>query len=468
MNSDPGIDAHDPMKTYFAREALLPGGWARNVRITVNEQGDFAEVVPDAQGGEPLTGPVLPGMPNLHSHAFQRAMAGLTETRGKQHDDFWSWREMMYTFVARLTPELACAIARHLYVDMLKHGYTSVGEFHYVHKDAGGAAYDSAAELALRHLDAARAAGIAITVLPSLYAHSDFGGVPLLTRQQRFRLTPETLLAIVRQLRRACGADPDCTVGIAPHSLRAVDPAELAELIAGMRELDANAPIHIHAAEQLREVEGCIAWSGKRPVEWLLESAGIDRRWCVVHATHMTPGEARALAASGAVAGLCPTTEANLGDGIFPLLEYRAAGGCYGIGGDSHYARDPVEELRLLEYVQRLAHGRRNLVAGGHSAAVGTTLWLEAAAGGAQALGRRCGKIERGARADLIVLDAARADLAGRTGDGIANALVFSGSTGLVREVAVAGRWVVRNGRHDAEERAERDYTLALRELLAA
>ncbi|MBI3375575.1 MAG: formimidoylglutamate deiminase [Betaproteobacteria bacterium] len=456
------------MKTYFAREALLPGGWARNVRIVVDGRGDFAEVTPDAQGGEPLAGPALPGMPSLHSHAFQRAMAGLTETRGDLRDDFWSWRELMYTFVAKLTPELAFAIARHLYVDMLKHGYTAVGEFHYVHNDIDGAPYSPAAELGLRHLEAARTAGIAITMLPSLYAHASFGRVPLLARQRRFRSTPEILLDMAGQIRRACGADPDCAVGVSAHSLRAVDPAELAELLAGARSLGENAPIHIHAAEQSREVESCVAWSGKRPVEWLLESAGIDRRWCVVHATHMTPEETRGLAASGAVAGLCPATEANLGDGIFPLLEYRAAGGCYGIGGDSHYSRDPIEELRLLEYVQRLAHGRRNLVVGGHSAAVGTTLWLEAAAGGAQALGRRCGRIEIGARADLVVLDAPRADLSRCTGDGIANALIFSGSTGLVREVAVAGRWVVRSGRHPDEEQVERDYAGALHELLAA
>ena len=457
------------MKTYFARDALLPDGWKRNVLITVDANGTIAAIenrMPDGSA-ESLAGPLLPGMANLHSHAFQRAMAGLAETRSNDHDDFWSWRELMYRFVSRLTPEQAFVIARHLYIEMLKRGYTAVAEFHYLHHQPDGTPYAQPAEFALRHVEAAHAAGIALTMLPSLYLHSRFGGGALEPRQQRFRTDPAALLRIAETVRREGHGDTNLVVGVAAHSLRAVDPAALAELVAGARALGERTPIHIHAAEQTREVDDCVAWSGKRPVEWLLKNAGVDERWCVVHATHVTPGEIRALAESGAVAGLCPSTEGNLGDGIFPLLEYRAAGGRFGIGGDSHVSRDPVEELRLLEYVQRLVHKRRNLNVSRHSPAVGTTLWLEAAVGGGQALGRAGGRIAPGSRADFVVLDGAHPDLASRSGDAITNALVFGGSSNLVRDVAVAGRWVVNDRRHGAEDHATRAYARALCELRA-
>jgi formimidoylglutamate deiminase len=442
------------LTSYFAEHALLPTGWARNVRLSISNQ-NFSEVIVDGtpDGAERLAGPVLPGMANLHSHAFQRAMAGLTESRGAPEDDFWTWRELMYRFVERITPGQAQAIAAQLYIEMLKHGYTAVGEFHYVHHPV---------EMLERHLDAARDAGIAITLLPSLYRWAGFGSRPLAPRQKRFDTGVEDILASLEALRKH--TSPDVTLGVAPHSLRAVDPGALRELIAGAPP---TAPIHIHAAEQTKEVDECNASLGRRPVEWLLENCNVDSRWCVVHATHMTRDETRALAASGAVAGLCPTTEANLGDGIFPLLAYRAAGGRYGIGGDSHVSRDPAEELRLLEYAQRLTARRRNLNVGNVSTSVGTTLWLEAAAGGAQALGRAMGAIAPGKRADLVVLDPQHPDLAARHGDAIANALVFSGSRDLVRDVMAAGHWAVRERRHPAEERAAENYKKALLELLA-
>jgi len=454
------------MKSYFTSDALLPGGWARDVRIEVDSRGAFSSVAANASadGAGRLAGPALPGMANLHSHAFQRAMAGLAETRGHPDDDFWTWRELMYRFVARLSPGQAQAIARHLYIEMLRRGYTAVAEFHYVHNDAEGRPYAEPAEMLLRHLAAAREAGIAITLLPALYAWSGFGARPLQPRQQRFASDAARIARMFEAARRH--ASEDVRAGVAPHSLRAADPKQLAELVAAARAADPAAPIHIHAAEQTKEVDDCLAWSGKRPIEWLLENARVDARWCVVHATHMTPAETAALAASGAVAGLCPSTEGNLGDGIFPLVAYRAAGGSWGIGGDSHVSRDPAEELRLLEYAQRLAGRRRNLVVGRTSAAVGTTLWLEAAEGGAQALGRSGGKIAPGCRADLVVLDAAQPDLAARSGDAIANALVFSGAQGLVRDVVVGGRFVVREGRHAGEEAAGADYARAVRELL--
>jgi formimidoylglutamate deiminase len=454
--------------SYFAGQALLPEGWAKDVRIDVDDAGSIAAVVPGASSRDctPLAGPVLPGMANLHSHAFQRAMAGLTEVRGPGEDDFWTWRELMYRFVARLAPAEARAIAEHLYIELLRHGYTAVAEFHYVHNAPDSAPYDDPATLALAHLEAARSAGIAFTCLPSLYAHSNFGRRALRPQQARFRSDPALIVRIAQGVQRAAQGHPDVAVGVAPHSLRAVAPAELSELIEASRALGENVPIHIHAAEQQREVEDCIAWSVKRPVEWLLESAEIDARWCVVHATHMTRDEAAALARSGATVALCPTTEANLGDGVFPLAQFRAAGGRYGIGGDSHVSRDPAEELRLLEYAQRLLHRRRNLAAGPRSSAVGTTLWLEAAAGG-RALGRAMGAIAPGLRADLVVLEGAHPDLAARSGDALANALVFSGATDLVRDVMVGGKWAVREARHPRQDEAAASFRRALQALLA-
>ena len=457
------------MKDYYAQEALLPAGWARNVRIGVDEHGNIVSVTPDAQaqGAEPLAGPLLPGMPNLHSHAFQRAMAGLAEVRGTPDDDFWSWRELMYQFVARLTPEQATAISRFAYIEMLKAGYTAVAEFHYVHNAAGGERYANPAELSLAHVASACEAGIAITMLPVLYAFGNFGGAPLAARQQRFRNDPSAILSIVEAVRANAQGNADILAGVAPHSVRAVDLTGLRELVAGLGRIDAHAPIHIHAAEQTREVDESIAFCGQRPVEWLLGHLPVDQRWCLVHATHLTEAEIQGIAGSGAVAGLCPTTEANLGDGLFPMPAYRKAGGRFGIGSDSQVSRDPFEELRLLEYGQRLALRRRNVNVGSTSNAVGTTLWLEAASGGAQAVGRSMGALAPGKRADFVVLEGARPDLAGRSGDAIANAAVFSGSGGLVRDVMVGGQWRVREARHPQEETATRAYLQALRELLA-
>jgi len=449
------------MPSLFARDALLPDGWAKDLRIEVDAAGNIvaADAGSSPANCERLAGPVLPGMANLHSHAFQRALAGLTEMRGMSNaadDDFWSWRELMYRFMQRLTPAQAQAVAWQLYIEMLKHGYTAVGEFHYVH--------DASEEMLLRHLAAAQASGIAIALLPSLYRWSNFGRQPLQPRQMRFDSDPEFILKLLERIR--AHSSPDVVAGVAPHSLRAVDPGSLKDLIQGLRKENPRAPIHIHAAEQTREVEECVVALGRRPVEWLLEHMGVDQRWCLVHATHMTPAETAALAKSGATAGLCPTTEGNLGDGIFPLLAYRAAGGRYGIGGDSHVSRDPAEELRLLEYAQRLTARRRNLVVGERTPAVGTTLWLEAAAGG-RALGRAMGAIAPGLRADLVVLDAEQPDLAGRSGDAIANAFIFSGATDLVRDVMVGGAWRLRDGHHPQEEAAARGYKKALAELLA-
>ncbi|MBX6324188.1 MAG: formimidoylglutamate deiminase, partial [Rhodospirillaceae bacterium] len=397
----------------------------------------------------------------------------LTEraTAAAGQDSFWTWREVMYAFVGRFDPDQVEAIAAQLYVEMLKAGYTAVGEFHYLHKRPDGGFYDDPAEMSSRIVRAAGDAGIGLTLLPVLYARGGFGGQPPGAAQHRFVLDVAQCVRLIERLRALCGQDPQIRVGVAPHSLRAVTPEELSGVVAGLRGLDAAAPIHIHVAEQVKEVEDCLAWSGRRPVEWLLDHAPVDGHWCLVHATHMTPEETRRLAASGAVAGLCPTTEANLGDGIFPAQDYMRTGGAFGIGSDSHVSVSPVEELRWLEYGQRLIARRRNVLLpearGNEAGSVGAALYRRALAGGAQALGRPVGRLVPGARADLVVLDPDCPTLIGKAEDALLDAFVFAGNANPVRDVMVGSAWVVRERRHRAEEAVFTRYCSALQRLLA-
>jgi formimidoylglutamate deiminase len=451
--------------TLFAPRALLPSGWAENVRVSISPAGDILECRPGASsdGAERVTGTVLPGMPNLHSHAFQRAMAGLTERAGPGEDSFWTWREVMYRFVARLDPEDVRAIAAQLYVEMLKAGYTAVGEFHYIHHDRDGTPYGDRATMAEAVADAAGEAGIGLTLLPVLYQNNGFGGTPPAPGQRRFVMPTDAFVALFETLRGRFAGRADVVLGVAPHSIRALTPDSLDGAV---RAADAaGAPIHIHVAEQIREVEECVAWSGRRPVEWLLDRYAVGERWCVVHATHLAAEEGRRLAASGAVAGLAPTTEANLGDGIFPFRDYLAAGGRWGIGSDSHASVSPVEELRWLEYAQRLVLRRRAIAAprGGSTA---SPLWRGALAGGAAALGRPLGALEPGRRADLTVLDDDLPALWGKSGDDLLDAMVFAGNLNPVRDVMVGGKWVVRDRRHAREEPVLAAYRHALDRLL--
>ena len=444
----------------FADQALLAEGWARDVLFRFGPDGAIAAVTPEATpNGAPIAaGPVLPGMVDVHSHAFQRALAGRTERAGPVEDSFWTWREAMYGFVRRLTPDQVEAIAALLYIELLKQGYTSVGEFHYLHRTPDGAPYDDVAEMSVRVIAAARGAGIAITHLPVLYGYGSFGGVPLEDAQRRFQNTPDELLRIVEALRRQYREDPEVRIGVAPHSLRAVTRETLTETVAALHADDPDAPVHVHVAEQEKEVADCFAWSGQRPVDWLFDHAQPDPRWCLIHATHATDAELRRIAKSGAVAGLCPTTEANLGDGIFPLPPYLDAGGVYAVGSDSNSSVSPVEELRWLEYGQRLRDRRRNVAAASERSSVGAALWIAAAAGGAQAVGNR---------ADLIVLDGGDPDLAGRQGDDILDAFVFAGNDCRVRDVMVGGDWQVVRGHHAEEEIAADAYRNVLRELFS-
>jgi formimidoylglutamate deiminase len=456
-----------PAARFLAPLALLPEGFARDVRLDVDARGRLVAVEPGAAAGPgvtPLAGPVLPGVPDLHCHAFQRAMAGLAERAGPSPDTFWTWRETMYALVARLAPHHLRAVAAQCYVELLAGGYTSVCEFHYVHRDPGGHAYAAPEEMALQLVEAARCAGIGLTLLPVLYQAGAFGGGALHPAQRRFAGTPDEILRIADRL-RATHAGDDLRVGVAPHSLRAVPPEALRALVAGIDALDPGAPVHIHVAEQVREVEECLAWSGRRPVAWLLEHAALSPRWCLVHATHVTPEETAGLARSGAVAGLCPTTEANLGDGLFPLADHLAAGGRLGIGSDSNVSTSVVEELRWLEYGQRLLHRRRNVAAAGPGASVGLTLYGAAVAGGAQAAGRPVGGLRPGQRADFVVLDAEAPALLGRPPERLLDALVFAGGQGAVRDVMVGGRRVVESGRHVRAAEILAGYRQAIAEL---
>ncbi|PXB78826.1 formimidoylglutamate deiminase, partial [Pseudomonas aeruginosa] len=391
------------MSAIFAERALLPEGWARNVRFEISADGVLAGIRPDANadGAERLGGAVLPGMPNLHSHAFQRAMAGLAEVAGNPNDSFWTWRELMYRMVARLSPEQIEVIACQLYIEMLKAGYTAVAEFHYVHHDLDGRSYADPAELSLRISRAASAAGIGLTLLPVLYSHAGFGGQPASEGQRRFINGSEAYLELLQRLRAPLEAAGH-SLGLCFHSLRAVTPQQIATVLAAGHD---DLPVHIHIAEQQKEVDDCQAWSGRRPLQWLYENVAVDQRWCLVHATHADPAEVAAMARSGAVAGLCLSTEANLGDGIFPATDFLAQGGRLGIGSDSHVSLSVVEELRWLEYGQRLRDRKRNRLYRDDQPMIGRTLYDAALAGGAQALGQPIGSLAVGRRADLLVLD---------------------------------------------------------------
>ncbi len=456
------------MKAYFAESALLPTGWADNVLFEVAQDGLIAKAEPGSAvaGAERLRGAVIPGMPNLHSHAFQRAMAGLTEKGGPQGDSFWSWRKLMYGFLENLGPDDVEAIATQLYIEMLRAGYTCVAEFHYLHHDPLGRPYNNPAETGGRIASAARTAGIGLTLLPVFYAHGNFGGIAPTGGQRRFINSIDGFGRVLEALAGAVKEDPAQRIGVAPHSLRAVTPEELRAVIAQLEHIDARAPIHIHAAEQQQEVDDCLGWSGTRPVAWLLDQAQTDARWCIVHATHMDANETISLARSGAVAGLCPTTEGDLGDGFFNAASYLRAGGRIGIGGDSHAAVDPFLELRLFEYGQRLKLERRNVLAFAIGDSLGGQLYRSACAGGAQALGQNVGQLAPGFRADWVVLNSDDPALAEQSGDGLLDAAIFGPVRAPVRDVMVAGQWQVRDGVHAQGEASLKRYRSVMKRLL--
>ncbi|WP_349998169.1 formimidoylglutamate deiminase [Stenotrophomonas lacuserhaii] len=428
---------------FHADRALLPQGWERDVRLTVVD-GCIGEVRTGvaAQAGDQRLRILVPGVPNLHSHAFQRGMAGLTEIGGGDGDSFWSWRELMYRFLAKLVPDAVEAIAAQAYMEMLESGFTRVGEFHYLHHDADGQPYADRAEMSARIAAAAAQTGIGLTLLPVFYAHADFGGAAPNPAQRRLIHDVDGFAQLLDGARTALRPLPDAVLGIAPHSLRAVTGEELSALL----PLN-DGPVHIHIAEQLREVDACVAWSGLRPVRWLYENVAVDARWCLVHATHIDDDERARIVASRAVAGLCPVTEANLGDGLFPMQAFAREGGRFGVGSDSNVLIDAAEELRLLEYGQRLSLRGRNVIAPDAQRSSGRYLFDGAQQGGAQALGVAAG-LQPGASADLLELDADHPAMIARNGDALLDSWVFAARNGALRSVWRRGRQCVADGRH--------------------
>jgi formiminoglutamate deiminase len=440
------------MREIFFEHALLPTGWARNVRLGLADGRIGTVTAGAAPDGAEAHGIALPGLPNLHSHTFQRAMAGLAEYRGAGDDNFWSWREQMYRFALRMTPDDVESVAAQAFAEMLEAGFTAVAEFHYLHNAPDGAPYGNIAELATRIAAAAQATGIELLLLPVFYAHSNFGGLPPNPGQRRFITSLDQFATLYETCQSLAPS------GIAPHSLRAVTPEELASLVA----LAQARPFHLHISEQTKEVDDCLAWSGARPVEWLLAHAPVGANWCLIHATHLTNQERHGIEISGAVAGLCPITEANLGDGVFPTANFT---GPFGIGTDSNILIDAAAELRQLEYAQRLYHRQRNVLATHATPATATTLWQRAAAGGGQALGLAAA-IAQGAPASFLTLDTEALGPAASTPEAALNIATFATRQPAIDTVWVNGKKLVINGHHIRHAEIAAKYRKTLKTLL--
>ena len=453
------------MQTIFAKQAFLASGWAKNLRLSVQDGRIFGvEADTSQQNGDIHVDTLLPALANLHSHSFQRAMAGMTEYRLAGRDSFWTWRDLMYRFTAHLTPDMVEAIAALVFMEMQEAGYASVGEFHYIHHQADGTPYDNLGELSARICAAAAETGIGLTHLPVLYSYGGAGQVDLLPGQARFGNSVDRFLDLLGCVRADIAALPeDCVAGIAPHTVRATSPDDLAAVL---RDYGAG-PVHIHIAEQPKEVADIQNWLGARPVESLLENVPVDAGWCLIHATHMPDAETIDMAKSGVVAGLCPVTEANLGDGPFNGPTYLEHGGAFGVGSDSNVLISLVEELRTLEYSQRLRDLARNVLVVGEGS-VGETLYTGAARGGAQALARDSGRIEAGALADLVAIDSTDPSLCALGQNQLLDGLVFAAKDTVVTDVWSAGRHQVQAGRHIARDTITTRYKQAMAKLLDA
>jgi formimidoylglutamate deiminase len=442
--------------------ALTSSGWQKDVGISVDQHGMIENVETGVKGGTPIKGIAIPAVPNVHSHAHQRLMVGLAERAGPGADSFWTWREAMYGFALKLSPEDLEAVAAQAYVEMVKSGFSCVGEFQYLHHQPDGSAYEEPAEMSLRCISAAEQASIAITMLPTLYNYSGFGGQPATAGQRRFVNDADRFLGIYGTLKSVCGTNPLRRLGISPHSSRAVTPELLKTVLNG---IDRHARVHIHVAEQTKEVNDCLAWCGKRPVEFLLDQFDLSNRWCAIHATHMTESETLKLAKSGAIAGVCPTTEANLGDGIFPAENFMKQGGAIAIGSDSQITISPAEDLRMLEYSQRLRDRTRNALASGAGASTGRTLFDAVLKGGATCLDNPTGAIAVGKRCDIAVLDSEHSSVIGREGDAVLDTWIFSAGNAAVKDVIVSGSHVVKDRLHVDEDRIQRKFTETVRRL---
>lgn len=449
----------------FAKRALLADGWAESVRVEISG-GAITRLMPNTQPQpeDARTDTLLPALSNLHSHSFQRAMAGMTEFRKAGQDSFWTWRDLMYRFTARLTPEQIEAIAALVFMEMQEAGYAAVGEFHYLHHQAGGLPYQNIAELSHRIFAAASTTGIGLTHLPVLYSYGGVGAVPLEGGQRRFGNAVDPYLALVDKARQGMvDLPPDCGLGLAPHSLRATTPHDLKTMLSA----HTGGPVHIHIAEQPKEVADIQAGLGARPVAWLLANAEVDKNWCLIHATHMTKEETLAMARSGAVAGLCPITEANLGDGAFNGPSYFGERGAFGIGSDSNVLISLTEELRTLEYSQRQRDLARNVLATGEGS-VGQALYAGAAKGGAQALGRNAGEIAVGKLADLVAIDAEAPSLCALGTAQLLDGLVFAAKGTEITDLWSAGRHVVQGSLHIHRTKIIATYRTRIAQLLAS
>lgn len=455
------------LTTLFASKVLLSTGWADNQLITI-ENGVITDIARGtAEQADVVKSVVIPGMVNCHSHAFQRAFAGFSEQGSEGQDSFWTWRKIMYKFLAQLSAEDAQLIASQLYIEMLKMGYTRVAEFHYLHHELNGQPYQPLSTMAEAIFKAAHHAGIGLTMLPVLYRYSGFGEQAPSDGQKRFINSAAQFNQLVDQCVELTSQYANTNVGIAPHSLRAVDKTSLQQAVAHVRQHDAQAPIHIHIAEQQQEVNDCVNHYGKRPVQWLLDNMTLDKHWCLIHATHIDDSELAGIAKTGAIAGICPTTEANLGDGIFPTTEFLAANGTFAIGSDSHISVNPIEELRWLEYAQRLIRQQRAVLANQEQASVGLNLWQRAAQGGAQSTNSNTGAIAVGKQADLLVL--AMDDLAcfAHGDQHLLDSLVFASQQVAIQDVMVNGQWVIIDKQHNDEQVIKRDFAKLLARLSA-
>ena len=432
----------------FVKKILLADGWANDKTLTI-EQGIITDITSGyAAGAERAKGVVIPGMVNCHSHAFQRAFAGFSEQGSEGNDSFWTWRNIMYKFLGQLNAKDVQVIASQLYIEMLKMGYTRVAEFHYLHHEIDGKNHENLAAMAKAIFDAAKESGIGLTLLPVLYRFSGFGPEVATDGQKRFINSVEQFNDLVSECFNLAKIQDNCNVGIAPHSLRAVDKSSLLAAVEHVRMLDAQAPIHIHIAEQQKEVEDCLTHYGQRPVQWLLNNAELDKNWCLIHATHIDEQERQGIIASKAIAGICPTTEANLGDGIFPTDEFLLENGTFAIGSDSHISVNPIEELRWLEYAQRLSKQKRALLANNEQKSVGLNLWQKAAAGGAQSTNSNTGALAINKQADLLVLDDSLLRLFAHDDKHLLDSIIFASQRNPILDVMVNGQWIIRDTEH--------------------
>ena len=445
---------------FYCPRALLSNGWIERCLLTVNEDGVISAIETGTASAADveLPGPVIPGMVNVHSHIHQRLIAGLTGYRAVGQDSFWTWREQMYRAVSMLSLKEFQTLAAHAFMELLEGGYTVTGEFHYPHRLDG----TKPLQTALGLLEAADHAGMALTLLPVWYQSAGFGRMAPTDRQRAFVMTLDELNSLINDLRKHTSGSLH-EVGVAPHSLRAVEVSDLPEMLAMIQ----SGPVHLHISEQPAEVGECLDHCGCTPIQLLSEHVQLDRRWCLIHATHATEAELEIMAASDAVVGLCPTTEADLGDGLFPVRQFLDAGGVYAIGSDSNLVTDAASELRLLDWGQRLRLNQRNVLCdeGEH---IGRRLWQDTARFGAQALGQPVGELAVGRRADWVVLDSTHSLLAALDADQQLDTFIFSAAQDLVDQVWVSGRMQVTGGRHAGRESLHDDIARLRRRLMKA